>query len=131
MGKPSEPVDVKEEKWDIPEIRYERFVQSICGDNWRDCGEAEVNGAMGVAIIRSLMDGVEDDIEVVAYHLGLPKFMLTPAYNNLDTVGVFQPRPDPTGKVIKTRLGWDRKALINKDIETWCWYSAYASVLER
>lgn len=125
MGKPV--VQNKKEEYVFPQdMMYEKIIQHVCGEYWRDCNQAEVDGAMGVAIIRSLMEGVENDVSEIAYHLEVPKFVISRAYNNLDTGGVFQ-RHQEKDKKFRNRIESDWKALKNRDVHVWAWYAASAS----
>ena len=125
MGKPV--MQNKREEYVLPDdVIYEKIIQLVCGENWRDCGKEEIDGAMGVAIVRALMDGVENNVEEIAYHLDIPKFMLSRAYSNLDSGGIFQRHMEKDRK-FRDRIESDWKSLKNRDVHVWCWYAASAS----
>ena len=125
MGKPT-LMKSRNENSVIPELRYERLIQNVCGDNWRETNRYEVDGALGVAIVKSIVDGVDVDIEEIAYHLNIPKYLLTRAFNNFILAGVFQCRTQKDGK-IKNRIDLDQRELNSRDVKVWCWYAGCAS----
>lgn len=111
----------KYEKAQIPALRYDKLIGNICGDNWRKYSRSEMNGALGVAIVQSILDGCTDDLASVANHLGLYKDQIREAFINLDLNGVFNTYGG------KSAILSDRKKLESKDKTTWCYYAGYAS----
>ncbi len=114
----------------IPEIRYERLIQYVCGDNWRHAHRTEVDGAIGVAIVKSVLEGVDIDPEEMAIHLHAPKYLISRPFSNLAMSGVFQIHQDKDGKM-RNRIESDRKLLESRNIHTWCWYAGCASGIVR
>jgi hypothetical protein len=109
----------------IQQLPYEQRVCQVCGDNWRRFGRSEFNGAMGVAIVQSLLNDVENDPTWIASHLGIDKNAVKEAYSNLDMNGCFNMTTFGGKRV--TRIEADRKLLESGDKSTWCYYAGYAS----
>lgn len=104
------------------EIPCESIVKKICGDGWRNLSSPDIDGAWGVAIIRSVLDGVAVPREPgmlrrIADHLGVQQYELQTAFNRLNLNGVFL-----RGNVYK-----DRKILNNNNIHAWGYYAGIAS----
>lgn len=111
---------------EIPPIRYEKKLQYMFGENWRESSPADINGALGVAIIQCILDGCDPDFHDICYYLNLPKKMLREAWVNLDMNGAFNMSRDAKGRW-KTAVELDRKALEANDFTAWGYYAGYAS----
>jgi hypothetical protein len=100
----------------IPELPYETLVRKTCGSQWRHLSDAERDGAFGVAIVKSVSDGVEPDLNEIASHLGVERDLLVRAFRRLSLNGIF-------------RRDWiyDDRALQTDDQLAWCYYAGYAS----
>ncbi len=44
---------------------------SVYGEGWRNLGETDLDGAWGIAIVRSILDGVTPNPRSIASHLGV------------------------------------------------------------
>lgn len=99
------------------ESPYERLVRKICGSQWRNLPKPEIDAAWGVAIVKSVLDGVEPEINALANHLKLDGGQIVDAYRRLNLNGVFK------GQVIEN----DRRCLESDDILAWGYYGGYAS----
>ncbi len=99
----------------LPELPCEKLVRKICGNSWRNLGGKDLNGAWGVAIVKSVIDGVEPNLDELSSHLGVEKDRFRRAYNNLDMNGVFFKNLD------------EDQGLIEEDTISWCYYAGYAS----
>ncbi len=103
----------------VPELRepYERLVRSVCGKQWRSLSQEELDGAIGVVIVKSILDGVAEDLGEVASHLGVSRDLLYDPFRNLSLNGVFR----------EDRIDKDREALEDADPIAWGYYAGYAS----
>ena len=104
------------------ELPCERLVRKICGDGWRNLPSPDIDGAWGVSIVRSILDGVAVPREPwmlrqIAAHLGVQQYELQTAFTRLNLNGVF----------LRDRIYKDRKALNNNEIHAWCQYAGVAS----
>lgn len=109
-------------KQEYSELPCERLVRKICGEGWRNLSFPDINGAWGVTIVRSVLDGVAVPREPwmlrqIAAHLGVQQYDLQDAFTRLNLNGVFR----------QDRIYKDRKALNNNDIHAWCYYAGIAS----
>lgn len=82
----------------------------------------DIDGAWGVAIVRSVLDGVAVPREPwmlrsIANHLGVQQQDLQSAFTRLNLNGVF----------LRGRIFDDRKALNNNDTFAWCHCAGIAS----
>ena len=103
----------------VPELREanEQLVRSVCGKQWRSLSSTELDGALGVAIVKSILDGVAEDLGEIASHLGVNRDLLYSAFRNLGLNGVFR----------ENRINKDREALEDSDPIAWGYYAGYAS----
>lgn len=105
-----------------PELRCEELVRRIIGEGWRTLPSDEIDGAWGVAIVRSVLDGVGSGNEPhwrlrsISNHLGVDTEILKDAFMRLSLNGVFQ----------GSKLYDDRKALNNMETLAWCYYAGIA-----
>ena len=109
-------------KQDSSELPCERLVRKICGEGWRNLPSPDLDGAWGVAIVRSVLDGVAVPREPwmlrqIATHLGVHKIELQSAFTRLNLNGIF----------LRDRILKDRKVLNNNDLHAWCQYAGIAS----
>lgn len=100
----------------IPELPYEALVKKVCGSQWRHLPERERDGAFGVAIVKSVLDGVEPDLNEIASHLGIERDFLVQAFRSLSLNGVF----------CRDFIYTD-DALRRDDLHAWGYYAGYAS----
>ncbi len=101
----------------IPELPCERLVRKICGPAWRSLPRTEIDAAWGVAIVKSILDGVQPEVGRLSGHLGVSGDHLIDAYRRLGVNGIF-------------KTGWlesDRKTLESGDLTAWCYYGGYAA----
>lgn len=112
-------------------LPYNGLIQRVCaprGEDWRNLPSPEIDGAWGVAIIRSILDGVinlngsksfksSSHLRVVASHLGVDTETLWPAFMRLSLNGI----------LMHDNIRKDKKALNDNDIHAWCHYAGYAS----
>ena len=99
------------------EFPYESFMRHHMGENWRYLPEPDIHGAWGIAIIKSVLDGVPLDPESIANHLGVMKWKIQTAFRGLNLNGAF----------MNNRLEKDRKDLESNDVHAWGYYAGYAS----
>lgn len=104
------------------ELPCERLVRKICGDGWRNLPSPDIDGAWGVTIVRSVLDGVAPlrepwMLRQIAAHLGVQQYDLQDAFTRLNLNGVF----------LRDRIYKDRKTLNNNDVHAWCQYAGIAS----
>ncbi len=101
----------------IPEIPYEKLVCAIHGNDWRDLSENDLDGVWGVAIVRSILDGVRPSMREIISHLGVGPETIRDAFMRLSLNGIF----------LRGRIYSDRQALNKHDIGAWCQYAGIAS----
>ena len=81
--------------------------------------EQDFNGVWGVAIIRSILDGVSPNLRSIAFHLGTSSEKLRYAFTSLSLNGIFLHG--------HRRIYNDRKELDAKDQLAWSYYAGLAS----
>jgi hypothetical protein len=99
----------------IPEISYENLVREVCGNSWRSLPDDERQAAWGVAIVKSVLDGVKADLQDISTHLGVEKTHLQDAFHKLNMNGAFS----------DNRI-YEDDGLENNDITAWGYYAGYA-----
>ena len=99
------------------ELPYERLVRKICGSQWRNLSKPEIDAAWGVAIVKSVLEGVRPEIGEIAGHLGVDIDDIIDAYRRLNLNGLFK----------STYLNRDYDCLRNDDLLAWGYYGGYAS----
>jgi len=104
-------------KTHIPELPCEATVRRVFGNQWRSLNDQDRDGVWGVAIVRSVLDGVKPDLVELALHLGVDREVLRRAYKRLSMNGVFH----------HDMVYDDRPVLDSGDIHAWCYYAGYAS----
>lgn len=100
----------------IPELPYEHLVKKVCGSQWRHLPDRERDGAFGVAIVKSVLDGVKADLNEIASHLGLDRELILRAFRSLSLNGIF-----------RRDLVYSDDALRRENMHAWCFYAGYAS----
>ena len=106
-----------EKKSFISELPCEALVRKVMGTYWRSLPERDIDGAWGVAIVSSVLDGVRSNLREISSHLGVEQDSLRDAFTRLSINGMF----------IRSRIYKDRKALTSKDIFSWFFYAGIAS----
>ncbi len=99
----------------LPELPCESLVRKVCGPGWRNLPSADMDGAWGVAIVKSVLDGVRPDIREIASHLGIERSRLQSAYKKLELNGVLHSDSMHRDDQLK-----------NGDILAWSYYAGYA-----
>ena len=110
-------LESKIEEANIPELPYEKLIEKVFGIQWRTLPEADINGALGVAIVKSVLDGLPPELGEISSHLGVNKETLREPYKNLNMNGIFR----------RNRIQEDALALNNEDLFAWSYYAAYAA----
>lgn len=100
----------------VPELPCEGLVKQICGSQWRTLTGRELDGALGVAIVRSVLDGVPPELNRVSSYLGVDRDILLTAFRSLSMNGVFR----------RASMFKD-EGLHRGDDLAWCYYAGYAS----
>lgn len=100
----------------ISELPYERLIRKLCGSQWRNLPKPEVDAAWGVAIVKSVLDGVRPEVGELANHLGTSGDNIIDAYRRLNINGIFK------GSTIES----DRSCLERGDTLAWGYYGGYA-----
>lgn len=101
----------------IPRIPYEDSVCNLICDDWRSLPDRERDGAIGIAIVHSVLNGVKPELFHLARHLGVGMDILRIPYKRLSLNGIFY----------SNRIYSDRESLLNNDVITWGYYSGYSS----
>ena len=113
----------KKERTNFKNGPYESFVTNICGDTFSSYASLEErDGAIGIAIVKTILDGHAIRNKDVAKHLGLSPDDIFYAYKRIRDNGLL--RND--GEVIR-----NDKGLRDNDMHTWCTYAGYASGFTR
>ncbi|MFA6088630.1 MAG: MarR family winged helix-turn-helix transcriptional regulator [Candidatus Woesearchaeota archaeon] len=95
--------------------KYENFIKDICGTEWRISSSTDVDGALGVAICKSIIEGSGNSLNELANRLGIDEHTLWGAYDRLEKNGYLK----------KERLLSD-KSLIKGDTLAWCYVAGAA-----
>jgi hypothetical protein len=99
----------------IQELKCEPLIRKLYGSQWRNLDERERDGAIGIAIVKSVMDGVKPDIQDISRYLGVNREYITNPFKRLFMNGVF----------LRDKISKD-KGLRNGDIIAWGYYAGYA-----
>ena len=91
-----------------PHHQYEMLVRKVCGGQWRSLPPREQNAGWGVAIVKSILDGVRIDLTDITSHLGAERHQVQFAHRNLSLNGVF----------LRGRIWKERHILEAKDHST-------------
>ena len=97
----------------INELPCESLVRKICGSNWRNLPDPGIDGAWGVAIVRSIVDGVRPNTLAISAHLGVHVSSLRRSFHNLEMNGVLSSIENDDG-------------LNTTDYLPWSYYAGYA-----
>lgn len=115
----------------IPDrVPYEELIQKVVaphGPNWRSLSPRDRDSAWGVAIVRSVLDGVRPSLTELSSHLGVPIMLIKKAYNQLAVNGVFRGDKIRSDRILTE---WKEKGKVTNDsmkLIPWCYYAAYAS----
>jgi len=100
----------------IPEIPYEKVVRSLMGNQWRSLPDQERDGAWGIAIAKSVADGVSPDLHEIASHLGV----------DTDTIRLPFYRMNMNGVFLRRRIDNDRELKNDSELALG-YYAGYAS----
>lgn len=95
--------------------KYENFIKDICGTEWRTSSSTDVDGALGVAICKAMLDGSSSDLLELSDRLGIDDHTLWNAYDRLAKNGYLK----------HGRIHSD-KALLKGDSLAWCWVAGIA-----
>ncbi len=101
----------------IPELPCENTVRGYFGDGWRYLPYIEINGALGIAIVKSILDGVKSDIREMSSHLGVDTERLRQPFTMLNLNGAF----------LHDKIPNDKKVLNANDKHAWGYYAGMAS----
>ncbi len=115
----------------IPDrIPYEDLIQKVVaphGSSWRSLPPYDRDGAWGVAMVRSVLDGVRPSLNELSSHLGVPIVLLKRAYNQLALNGAFRDDAIHRDHGLKD---WKENGKVTDDslrLLPWCYYAAFAS----
>lgn len=102
----------------IPNLpqKYEDFVCRICGDEWRKSSKQDVDGAIGVAICKAILNGEPANTEALSRHLGVHISCLIAPFDKLYK----------NGMTMRRKLNAD-KLLVKGDELAWCYVAGMAS----
>lgn len=101
----------------VPELPYERLVAAICGEKWRNLDGRDLDAAWGIAIVKSVLDGVAPEIGEIAAHLGVDRNDLYDAWRRLNL----------NGAIARRNLDRDRADLQRGDRLAWSYYGGFAA----
>lgn len=96
--------------------KYEDLVCRICGEDWRRSSKQDIEGAIGVAICKAIMNGESASTEALSRHLGVHISCLITPFDRL-----FR-----NGMTVRKKLTQD-KQLVNGDDLAWCYVAGIAS----
>jgi hypothetical protein len=101
----------------IPQLPYENLVAGVCGEKWRTLENNEIDAAWGVAVVRSILDGIDNEPREIANHLGVDTGDIYDAWRRLMM----------NGALVTRNLNRDRRALNAGDQLAWGYYAGYAA----
>lgn len=106
-------------KYFIPDLYGEYLIRSVYGPQWRQLSQEDIDGAFGIAIIKSIIDGkTETSLRDVSNFLGVRENVIEMAHYRLFMNGIFLHDSD---RIMKDH------GLIGSDIVPWCYYAGIAS----
>ena len=100
----------------IPEIPYEKAIRNLMGNQWRSLPDRDRDGAWGIAIAKSISNGVKPDLYEIALHLGVDVDMIRTAFGRMSM----------NGALLRDRIHKDHD-LANDDSLALGYYAGYAS----
>jgi len=99
----------------IQELSCEPLIRKLYGSQWRNLEERERDGAIGIAIVKSVMDGVNPDIHDISRYLGISREYINNPFKRLFMNGAF----------LRNKIKED-KDLKSGDMVAWGYYAGYA-----
>lgn len=99
----------------IQELPCEPLIRKLYGSQWRNLDERDRDGAIGIAIVKSVLDGVDPDIMLISNHLRINREHVTTPFKRLFMNGAF----------LRNRIRNDA-ALKRSDVTAWGYYAGYA-----
>jgi len=101
---------IKTNRLPIPKLpeKYEKFVKKICGPDWKYSSPLDLEGGLGVAICKAILDGQSINLSELADHFGLDSELLTGPYERLSKNGYMKSgKLDQDGELVKGEtLAW-------------------------
>jgi hypothetical protein len=70
-------------------MKFEKFVETVCGQNWREVSKDDLDGGYAVAIFVSFIKGTPPTLKELARNIGLSERDIETPYNRLFQSGVF------------------------------------------
>lgn len=101
---------------DIPELYCEHVVQSVYGDGWRNLPQQDLDGALGIAMCRAILDGCRPELKSLSERLGVSTHFLYQPYERLSRNGFMK----------GTKISED-PGLTDDLVTAWCYVAGYAS----
>ena len=95
--------------------KYEKFVKKICGSDWKTSSDLDIEGGLGVAICKAIMDGQNTNLSELSNHLNVDSDILAVPYERLSKNGYMK----------NGRLNAD-KELVNGESFAWCYVAGIA-----
>lgn len=106
-----------ESKFDFPNDVLE-VVKLVYGEDWSSTVRGnEINGVLGIAIVKSILNGSNIDIDDISRKLRTYSRELSKAFSRLSMNGAMLPH----------NLSKDTEKLNENDVHTWCHYAAIAA----
>ena len=96
--------------------KYEKFVKKICGAEWKHSSVVDLEGGLGVAICKAIIDGQHVNLVKLSEHLGIDTDVLSIPYERLSKNGYMK-----SGKLSKD------EELVRGDLHAWCYVAGTAS----
>lgn len=111
--------------------KYERLIKQICNTGQlRFLNKTEYEGALGVAMVMSILDGVEANVFDLSKHLQISVKELETPYWNLKCKGVFNEKFLNNDKVLRGSLRKSPNQYISAEHSSktaWCNIAGMAS----
>lgn len=106
------------ERMIIPKLpeKCERLIKKICGQDWRQYSNTEIEGALGVAIVLMAIDEETIEFNVIARRIGIDVNLISIPFERLARNGYMN----------KKRL-WEDKQLVDENLHAWCYVAGTAS----
>lgn len=70
-------------------MKFDKFVETVCGQNWREASREDLEGGYAIAMLISFMKGTSPTLKDLARNIGLSERDIETPYNRLFQSGVF------------------------------------------
>ena len=96
-------------------IPGDKLVKRMCGVQWKSLKGVEYDAAVGMLLVKAVLDGVDPSVKNLSYYLGVNGSMFFRAFTNLSLNNAFG------------RIYYDRGSLNRNDKTVWGYYGGLAA----